>query len=99
MVRFFIENPKRGEGGVSRERGEGWSGREGVCGEFVGGGGVNISFRGRNSRLEKVQFAPQILQVRICKFSGANWTFSGAQLGLMKSRFPFCLSCFPSPKN
>ena len=48
---FFIENPRRG--GVSPER-EGPRAREGVCGELrnLGGGGLNIFFRGRNVHRE-----------------------------------------------
>ena len=45
--RFLIENPTRG-GGVSR-RGGAAGGREGVCGEFFLGGGLNLFFRGRNA--------------------------------------------------
>ena len=49
---IFIENPRRGGGGVSQARGgRGARGREGVCGEF-GEGGLNIFFRGRNSHQE-----------------------------------------------
>ena len=46
--RFFIENPRRGG---SPTRGVG-GGREDVCREFgeLGGGGLNIFFRGRNAR-------------------------------------------------
>ena len=43
---FYIENP----GGGGSPGGEGPRGWEGVCSEFgnLGGGGVNIFFRGRN---------------------------------------------------
>ena len=44
---FFIESPKRGV--LPGEGGGGPRGREGVCGDFLGGGGLNIFFRGRNS--------------------------------------------------
>ena len=49
--RFFIENPRRG-GGVPGG-GEGGARGAGGClqGDLVGGGGgLNISFRGRNAR-------------------------------------------------
>ena len=45
--RFFIENPRRGGLPAGWGRG-GAMGREGVCGEF-GGGGLNIFLGGRNS--------------------------------------------------
>ena len=43
--RFCIENPRRGGGAPGGPRGQ-----EGVCGELgiLGGGGLNIFFRGRN---------------------------------------------------
>ena len=47
--RFLLRIP--GWGGVLPGEGGGARGREGVCGEF-GGGGLNILFRGRNSHQE-----------------------------------------------
>ena len=53
----FIENPRRV--GVCQERGEGGpSGWEGVCGE-LGGGGLSLFFRGRNSH-SKTQFVSAV---------------------------------------
>ena len=44
----FIENPRRG--GSPRREEEGGAGREGVCGEFGGGGGWDFFFfRGRDA--------------------------------------------------
>ena len=47
-VGFSLKIPGGGE--VSQKRGGGVRGREGVCEEFRGGGGLNIFFRGRNAR-------------------------------------------------
>ena len=44
---FLLKSPEWG--GVSRAGGGESSGREGVCGEFFWGGGLNIFFRGRKS--------------------------------------------------
>ena len=50
-VRGFIENLR---GGVVSQEGEGdTGGREGVCGEF-GGGGLNIFLGGRNAHQDYV---------------------------------------------
>ena len=44
---FFLENPRRGGGGLPGGWGGGRArGREGVCGELGGGGGLNIFFSG-----------------------------------------------------
>ena len=54
---FFIENPRRGA--VSQECGGARGGREDLCREYRGGGGLNIFFRGRNARQVRVRTATQ----------------------------------------
>ena len=63
--RFFIENPRRG-GGSRVGGGGGARGREGVCRE-LGGWGLNIFFRGRKARQEKLTWAGQTSPYNIPK--------------------------------
>ena len=46
---------KSQKGGSPRRRGGGPRGWEGICGEFGGGGGLNIFFQGRNSHQEEMR--------------------------------------------
>ena len=73
--RFFIENPRRGEGSPGGAGGRG-AGR--VSARNLGGGGPNIFFRGRNSHQERVLSGGWIsgaldLQIRGAPFLPQNF--------------------------
>ena len=80
---IFIENPRRG-----LQEGEGPRGREGVCGELeiLGGGGVNIFFRGRNVHQVSLGFEGGNL--------GCPANLPGCKVGVFEKSCKKCLCSF-----
>ena len=54
---FLVKFP--GKGGILPREGVGGGGQEGVCGEFWGGGELDVFFRARNAHQDKHQRFPE----------------------------------------